>query len=253
MGETNGTGLKPGYRREQLGSITLAMLLNRLSLIDNRTAHHIARELLGQWLSSGSTMSALSTLAELALDKPAELSEDVHILRTGLSEKHSASLAKLCPQPRYLLEMLGRLQHVSFRDMVMLDPQQLQEEIESTNPLLRLLLPQKRLTEARHVADFLADNIDRLPQPHRGTPYRLQKLVIAWLPVLAILAVPAVTLAVKAIGYSLLTPAFAAVMFVFTLMLIRSMLAGLIRRRHFQRTLALYISFTDEFVGEDQE
>src|SRR5690606_19496793 len=119
------------------------------------------------------------------------------------------------------------------------DPQQLQDEIESANPLLKLLLPQKRLTEAKHVADFLADNIDRLPQPHRGTPYRLQKLVIAWLPVLAILAIPAVTLAVKAIGYSHYTPAFAAVLFVIALLLMRSMLAGMIRRRHFQRTLAL--------------
>ncbi|MCB1218419.1 hypothetical protein KDL44_13600 [bacterium] len=249
-GEKSDSGLKPGYGRRELGRITTAMLRNRLSRIDNRTAHALARELLGQCLSSGPSSWALSTLAEFVEERPVELSADGHILRLATSARESLSLKILCPQPGYLLGMLEKLRHVSFRDMVLLDPQQLQEEIESANPLVRLLLPLKRLNDSRHIAEYLADNIDRLPRPHRGIPFRLQKLLNIWSPLAGILLIPLFSFWLSIGNVTKLALVPATLLYLICLLCYQSFMTGLIRRRHFQRTLALYISFTDEFVEQ---
>jgi hypothetical protein len=216
---------KPGYTPEQLRDMTVADLKARIGKIDNQQARNIAFKL---W----------SLLENQYRNQYGQL---------AISDTHS--VAALNRWPRHgLLRLLEQLRRIDFGDMIAEGPQRLEEQLQSLHPFIRFLQPPARLRLSFDSAEYLLRYLEFYLDPARQIP---ESFIRSWIFTLGMLA-------------SYLLPAWLIYLlrdaprrgWIFSglvlLMILGTLLSVLAIAGHSQRrAIALYISFTDEFVNDE--
>jgi len=162
--QQSGNG-KPRYNEMDLDRITVIRLHERFWRIDNPLALRIAEELNPLGLEPVSLQIAflqLSALFKRGNLVPAELSE----------ESLARPLRKLVgKRPRQFLNLLNRLQSVSFRDIVADGPQALHSKLQNRPVLWRLLTPPLKLKATDDIPRVLISNLEYLTSEHPVVPW----------------------------------------------------------------------------------
>ncbi|MCB1218422.1 hypothetical protein KDL44_13615 [bacterium] len=219
---------KPGYDMQRLQELSVAEMRARLERIDNPAALAIATRLWKQleWKFSNQYGQTL-------------IRDDYKLRRIA------ASRAPL------LIRRLEALRHVDIGDFIVEGPERMAMALDNLHPLVRLLRPPQRMKQVSDAASWLLHNLEFIENPRRRFP---ESFVRSWLfgiglslsfilPVLLVL-IAAPRVANKAV---LLLPCF--------VILVGGMLISVVQLHDFGvvRSLAAYLSFTDEFVNLDSE
>lgn len=218
---------KPGYTPQQLRGITVADLKARIGRIDNQQARNIAYKL---WT----------------------LLENHYRNQYGqLAITDSSTVAALNRLPRSgLPRLLEQLRRIAFGDMIADGPQRLEQHLDSLHPLIRFLQPPAKVRHsfdsARHLSHYLEFYVD----PARQVP---ESFIRGWIFTLGMLTSYALP---GWLGYLLRDAPQRGWIFsgLVQLMILGTFLSVLVIAGYGQRrALALYISFTDEFVDNGEE
>ena len=210
---------KPRYTLEDLRRLDQDILRARLSCIDNQTARDIATQLWNRVMACRREM----------FRQPGKDGRP-------LSMKNLAG--KNFPELPILLENMRLL---NFSQIVISKSSMIIDRLQELPALTRLLLPNPYPRHSQHVADHLIRYLDLYINPHKRLPQHLSYLgfeCIAWAGMICIVL------------RSLLDwPIWTLLIFLSPILLLSSRIT-LTRNLQRVRLLALYISFTDEFVSE---
>ena len=216
---------KPGHTPEELNSITVADLKARIGRIDNQQARNIAFKL---W----------SLLENQYRNQYGQLS---------IKDRHTVSALNRLPR-RALPAQLERLRSIDLGDMIADGPQRLEAQLQGLHPFIRFLQPPARVRHSFDSAQHLARYLEFYMDPRRRVPESFIRGWIFGTGMLVSFLLPGW------LGYLLHESALRAWIFggLVLCMIIGTglsafSLAGFGQRR----LLALYISFTDEFVNDE--
>ena len=238
--ELAGASAPPRYTEAELDSISSTDLHARLERIDNETAQAIAGRLYSMAGIERLVMRTIPQAENAESDEP--VGEDQHWVRQDNSLRLLAAA-----RPQALLNKLRQMEGLDYGMLMVIGPQGIRERLRERPALMRLLSPPIRLELSEDIADalvrygeFLAAEDGRLP----WTQY------IPYLPLL-----PALLCLAVLFPMTMLPKVFFALPMAIVMLLILG--AG----RFFSwftnedrlRKLALYITFTDEFVVEPEE
>lgn len=216
---------KPAYTQEDLSRITAGMLRDRPGKIDNRQAHEIA----------------------LKLWKAVEKQYTNQYGQLMLKDNHSLLRMAGRMTGRRLVERLNQLRHVDLGDIIAEGPARMEMATASLHPFVRMLQPPLPLKETTDSAAYLLRYIEFYENPEQAVPesFRRSWLFVAGMAVFMVLPMLLLVANIELVKEQkwLLVPFF--ILMVAGILLSTIQLAGFGRIR----TISLYISFTDEFVG----
>ena len=238
--QNNRTIGKPHYSRADLDQLSAKSLQDRLELIDNRFARQIASRLF-----SGLTKFMPKLKREIYT------AEQLQLLDMKFEEYIALNLNSPLDSPinaRTLVKLLNDMAAFQFGSLISAGPQALREVLPEDNLPGRLLAQYQRTDSAEDVADFLLDHFEYMIYPHSRLSWKSMVLILRSA---GFLLSASIFLAMRVasfpeINYLSITLYFAA------LVMIMLPNAYTTRRMH-TRQLALYISFTDEFVDNGEE
>ncbi|MEZ5339033.1 MAG: hypothetical protein R3F46_12340 [bacterium] len=219
-------GGKPDYTMDALRELDNLDLQRRVERIDNRMAQRIARQLWEEFHRMWS------------VDHP-----------EGTQQYRSLQFT----QRRELLILhaeLQRLRGCSFGAMVLEAPQLLRERWDELPALLRLLLRPPAGLNSEQAGRDLLDYSELLTGQSRGIPGVLVRSALRWGSILCLVVIPLLALlASRWNGNWLILMVAPGILYTFAYM------AGIYRveSRQYMLALALFISFTDEFVERHQD
>jgi hypothetical protein len=237
---SSGTIGKPRYTLADLYRIDNIILMKRLARIDNPLAHRIADVLY--------TRSGIGGWTNKKWRPDLFMLKDGSVIPGGeIFEERPIKLRKLTGwRPQQLLSLLNRLQQVSFRDLIADGPEAIREKLDTRPALLRLLFPTPRLEKTVHIPGALISQLEFLIGEKRSVPWVFLRALIPF--------IPAVTSFGPILPFIFREhPNFKLAM----IAMVPSVLLGLfvmswIQNYDRQRLLALYISFTDEFISAEE-
>ncbi|MEZ5339025.1 MAG: hypothetical protein R3F46_12300 [bacterium] len=219
---------KPGYDMQRLQELSVAEMRARLERIDNPAALAIATRLWKQLEQMFSNQYGQSTIRD-----------DYSLRRIAASRA-----------PRLLMR-LEVLRRVDIGDFIVEGPERMAMAMDKLHPLVRLLRPPQRVQRSTDAAEWLLRYLEFVENPRRRFP---ESFVRSWifgigmfmalvLPVMLVILL-APLLEHKAL---LLIPVF--------MILVAGIVLSVIQLHSFSvvRSLAAYLSFTDEFVNLDSE
>ena len=220
------SGNKPAYDQDQLRSTTVTDLKARIGRISSQQARHIAVKL---WQSVESCF--LDQYGQMHL-------KDEHTIAQA-TRRHFTGM----------LELLNKLADIDLGDIIVAGPQELDRHLESLHPLVRLLLPPARTHNSFDAADRLGHYLEFYMNPDQRIPGTLREGLIFSFSLI-------VTFVGCLTAIILLKDNFAYKGYFFgglILVLMAGVILSAIRFAGFgkKQAIALYISFTDEFMDDD--
>ncbi|MCB1218423.1 hypothetical protein KDL44_13620 [bacterium] len=220
---------KPSYSMSDLQRITAGELRGRLARIDNPHARAIAERL---WKAVERQFT--NQYGQLML-------KDHHTLRR---------MAAGGVQQR-LLTRLEELRRLDIGDIVAEGPSRMQQALESLHPFVRFLHPPLSLKHSAESAEHLLRYLEFHENPGQTVPESFRRSWLFVSGMFAFLIMPMLILVmwidfVREQRWLVIVVMFIAITGV---LLSAIQLAGFGRLR----TLSLYVSFTDEFIGMDGE
>ncbi|MCB1218424.1 hypothetical protein KDL44_13625 [bacterium] len=234
------------YSTDQLRTMDIDHLYKRLLLLDNNLAWRLAAELFIAAFGIKHTDRSVSELAYIAKQ-----------LWNG-TDADSMSLMSMTPAGMNLLRIdsvrrnVNRLAQVPLNNYVTANPQEIIAGIKSGNPLSRLMPPLTRLENSTDLVEFLLDNMKSIMPPQKGTQtavHIISRLITAMTTAVLLCALAGylapTSMTIYPFMSSIMFLAIATSLFVaagFDLPASRSASA-----------LALYISFTDEFMDDEKQ
>ena len=260
--EAPASRIKPQYSAQQLANITILQLFQRIERIDNATARRIARQLWANLPHFGSLAGNFDRRERITLDDAPPPGIEAQIAsisaRLGLAPRLPAMFLR---QPDRLHQHLIDMRNISFVSMVADGTEALNAYLAGVSPLQRLLLPPGRLRTTDDVAQFLMVNVNLLTAPHRGLTYGQRRFLLTQTPIwIMLLFVVSLLLGIFHPFQGLLMgPTAGRPSWVFATLMLNVFLCVIWGGRtlgrldnelYAQHLLALYISFTDEFVEE---
>ncbi len=227
FGQVREEGGKPHYIRQDLDMMSVACLRERVGRISNQQARHLA---IGIWQQVQGCYRGLD--------------------RGQLADRRSVAQA-LGWRPGQLVGLLERMQRASFGQVVLEGPEGMNEYLEGLHPMLRLFMPASQLTRsfdtAARMTRFLEFYVEgSQPVPHSF--YNALKLMGGIVLALGLVALAAWYLKPIHSPPPLLIAGLAVPPILLLLCSMREYTAFFRRR-----ALALYISFTDEFMDDEKQ
>ena len=231
--------LKPQYTLKQFDEMDYAELELRLAMIDNRQAMELAGDILNLcWNNVAPAMKLWSHLREKAEKWIPD--GNAHKLRRRFP------LRVICGSGRRrAITVLNDLSRVSLAQLAAEPGAGLQQIESRVSPLWRTILPSARLGRRQAVSAFLAAYLEFLYQPRRTVPWLIY-LVIAIIPTAILINLPIFLSIPFRFGWAGI---FAHLVWTIAVLSYITWLSSY----NLQRLLALYISFTDEFVESKEE
>jgi hypothetical protein len=211
---------KPAYSPQDLRRLNREVLLKRLVWIDNQTAREIATQLWNR------TMSARPGLFR----NPGSSSR--------LFGMESMAGRKFDEMP----ELLEDMRHVSFGQIVIGKSTMISDRLSELPALVRLLMANPYPRSSRSAADHLIRYLDLYLNPHCRMPQHLIYLGLEYFSWAGMLGI--------GFGSMLAWPLWTLLIFFLPSLLLGSRMT-MSRNLQRIRLLALYISFTDEFVERE--
>ncbi|MCB1188229.1 hypothetical protein KDL29_13780 [bacterium] len=233
------TATKPFYEPEQLRQMTEAELKGRIGRISNPQARHIAIRI---WQAIDDNFTRKSDYMESRRSFPADwLSFNM--------EPHADEM---------LADRLDELREVEFGKLISLGPEQLMQFTANLNPLWKMFEYRPRPKRTIDTADFLIRYMECLVNPEIriswGARYGLHHAGMFSAIGLAIgLHGIAMTLAAQKLhSYAVPLTEVLAMLFMFTAAVL-GFLHHEVRTTDKLRQMALFISFTDEFIDDERQ
>ena len=220
-------GGKPWYIREDLQMMMIGDLRGRIGRISNQQARHLA---VGLWSQVQRCYRGLD--------------------RSLLADRRSVAQA-LAWRPNQLLLLLGAMREVSFGSIIMEGPEHMNQYLDSLHPLLALFMPKSSVRRSYDNAARLAVFLEFYINPGQRLPERF----VNWIRLLAGVVIALGILAADIVYLSSVESRHPALIFGLAILPI---LILIVSGREFQafqrrRTLALFISFTDEFIDDERQ
>ena len=232
---------KPKYCLQDLDLIDNLQLIARIRAIDNRSARQIAEAICRKSALLSTLPDSSVDLNFLAIDgQLLEGGEHMRNLRMPLRDIVGAN-------PWGFLNLVNRLRRMDFANLVFEGPEGMQARLEQRPMLLRLLSPSYRHASVNDIPAVLMGHLEYLAGINSVVPFYLIRFLMPVTPLLlVVLGWPL---------YRLWNPqnSLAAVFCLLASIPLGMTIMWLIRQHHWHRLLALFISFTDEFVVHELE
>ncbi|MCB1188230.1 hypothetical protein KDL29_13785 [bacterium] len=223
---------KPYFDEHDLAGICFAELRGRVGRISNQQARHIAVRL-WRFLQKAAQSDDTWQTAVASQDRPGFL------LKT---------------RKRRLLQLLEQLREVDLGDMLVEGPESLQERFSPTHPLGRLIRPQWKPRNTDDLARFMLDHLEFLIDPSRRsklTGSQVGRLLL----MIATLATGFYFLH-SVVGFAAMGSSFSVLIIVALFLLVGAEYFVRMSKAspyETEQVLALYISFTDEFIDDERQ
>ncbi|MCB1188218.1 hypothetical protein KDL29_13725 [bacterium] len=240
-GPSSTTAGKRLYSREDLDRITNQDLIDRMAHIDNELALDIAARIFEKLIRYVPRATRIEEEREMDYGQgPVStrvLSPLVTISRMGIV------------LPGMLVSMLQRFGKISFGRQVAEGPQYLRERLEDADGLGRLESGFSSIRDTSLIADYLISNMEVLSGERPLLRWKYLR------PVLQVFCFCIMLIALNAIFQSRFCNDYPYAMFgLYLLLLVSQAMTSFMLMNHTKiRMLALYMSFTDEFVAEDDK
>ena len=222
MSSMAGLGIadKPQYSLAELRRLDREALVARMNRIDNQTALEIATQLWNR------TMTVRNNWM------------------TGRNQRANSMEVMAGRRLAELPALLESMRKIDFGQIVIGKSTMSADRLQELPAIVRLLMGNPYPRDSRHVADHLIRYLDLYIDPHRRLPQHLSYLGLEWISRAGLICI-----VLRAV---LDWPLWTLFVFLSPSMLLGSRMT-LSKNLQRLRLLALYVSFTDEFVGEEQQ
>ncbi|MCB1188232.1 hypothetical protein KDL29_13795 [bacterium] len=230
--------MKPTYTRSDLDRITNEDLLNRIELIDNALAREISIKL----------HRAMKSAVPLS-----SRYDNHYFIRNGETRIITSPVLPISKTNVFflgsLIQMLNRMSRISFSDLIADGPDALKERMSNAGFYGRFDSQLQNTSSTDDIGGFLISHLEYIVNPQAKLSWKSLRIILYIAYFLSMMAVSVFairigsTINVGIWAFLLLSAVSVPIAFMF----------GCIRNHESIRILALYISFTDEFIDNDRQ
>ena len=247
---------KPRYTDADLDIVSFQELAMRLKRIDNETALEIANHLYQNAVLNRPVKFNFGIIARIF-----QVNTTADHLAEGISE--NIKLRDMCrTAPKHLLTMLNKMREINYGTLVIDGPGILQESVAELSPWRRLFFLSAKLKSMVDVPRFLTNYYECLIPTGSKFPWQVVELFWSCCFLLGLLlpqffnyyqlSHPTIPVILQTAPPSLHSKIWPSLLIVL-LPAAAFFMMNVARRFRQDRLLALYISFTDEFVDNGEE